>query len=128
MRDLVIAGVDGVQRTHPGGNMAVHVEPELLRLGDGGRQPFRVERAVELDADEPVPRGPADQRDGLSLARGDIGHLRGVGSLAVDERRRVDVGKEQVAAGPACARSIVADRCCPDPSPKSRRVRAPAGR
>ena len=32
VRDLVVAGVDGIQRTHAGGNVAVHVQALLVRL------------------------------------------------------------------------------------------------
>ena len=32
VRDFVVAGVDGVQRPDAGGNVAVDVQPELVRL------------------------------------------------------------------------------------------------
>ena len=43
VRDLVVAGVDRVQRPHAGRNVAVDVEPELVRFANARRQPRRVE-------------------------------------------------------------------------------------
>ena len=99
VRDFVVAGVDGVHRPNAGGNVAVDMQPELVRLADARRQPRRVEGAVELDPDEAVGLGFVHQRDRLGLAGRDIGHLRGVGALAVDERGGIDVRRQQRARG-----------------------------
>ena len=74
-----------------------------MRLANARGQPRGIEGAVELDAGEPVGLRLVDQRDRLGLAGRDVGHLRGVGALAVDQRRGVDVRREQRAGGSALA-------------------------
>ena len=93
--------------------MAVHVEAQLVRLANARRQPGGIEGAVELDADEPVRLRLADVRDRLGLAGRDVGHLRGVCALAVDQRRGVDVRREQRAGGSALAPLERADSSLP---------------
>ena len=103
MRDLVVPGVDRVERTDARRNMAMDMEAELVRRRDASRQPRRIQRAVELHAGEAVRLGLGDKCDGLGLAGGDVCDLRGIRTLAVDERRRIHVRKQQLARGLAVA-------------------------
>ena len=61
-----------------------------------GSQP--VERSVELHAGESVGLRLVDERDRFGFARRDIRDLRRVRTLAVDQRRGVDVRHQQLAA------------------------------
>jgi hypothetical protein len=97
VRDLVVARVDRVHGPDALRDVAVHVQALLVRLAGGGRQPLRIERAVELHADETVRLGLVDQRHGLRFAGRHVGHLRRVRALAVDQRGRVHVWHQQLA-------------------------------
>ena len=63
VRDLVVAVGDRIDRTHTGGNVAVHMQAETDAPRRRPPGPRRIEGAVELHADESVRFGFADHLD-----------------------------------------------------------------
>ena len=103
VRDLVIAGVDRFERPHADGNVAVDVQPELVRLGGGCGQPVRVERAVELHAGEAILLRLATSAIASASLVATLAACAVYGALAVDERRGIHVREQQFARGRALA-------------------------
>ena len=99
MCDFVVPGIDGVHGPNARWNVAVDVQPELVRLADARGEPRRVEGAVELDSGKAIGFRFVHERNGLGLAGRDVGHLRGVRSLAVDERGWIDVRRQEGTRG-----------------------------